>query len=91
MASSSFKEDLSLIAIRPPPPGKNYKLRRVYGPAKQANSGSPVFQGDALVGLNEISPFDAEIDGKKVTGLGVSIPRRIRGFLVRHGYGRLIE
>ena len=50
-----------------------------------------MFEGGALVGLNEVSPFNAEIDGKKVTGLGISIPQRIRGFLVRHGYGDLIE
>jgi hypothetical protein len=56
VATSSFREDLALLRIAAPPPGADFRLALVYGRALQANSGSPVFQGRALVGLHEISP-----------------------------------
>ena len=148
VATSTFREDLALLRIAPPPPGKGFLLRLapdfakgerrrsvdvmvttlegkpfvysgpiiedsvlwatsqpdengsanyvrlmacVYGGAVQANSGAPVFQGDRLVGLHEVSPYHAEIDGIGVIGLGISIPQRIRAFLEKHGYAKLLR
>jgi hypothetical protein len=61
----------------------------VYGGVREANSGTPAFEGDRLVGLVELHPLCAEIaneDGEpeEVVGIGVSVPSRIRRFLSAH-------
>ncbi len=65
----------------------------VHGGVRQANSGSPVFAGDALVGLCESSPAFANAPGGKqvLTGVMASRPGEILGFLGRHGYLHLVR
>lgn len=72
----------------------------VHGGVQQANSGTPVFDGDRLVGLNELHPFDATIeqigdDGqvarRRVVGIGTSTPQAIEAFLRGHGHGALAD
>ncbi len=72
----------------------------VFGGVKQANSGTPVFDGDRLMGLNELSPFAAQVanadgDGsgtpRQVTGIGASTPQAIDTFLREHGHAGLAD
>lgn len=72
----------------------------VHGGVQQANSGTPVFDGERLVGLNELHPFDATLekvgdDGQvrrqRVVGIGTSTPQAIEAFLRGHGHGALAD
>jgi len=72
----------------------------VHGGVQQANSGTPVFDGDRLVGLNELHPFDATFDAtgddgqtvrKRVVGIGTSSPQAIDAFLRSHGHSALAD
>jgi hypothetical protein len=70
----------------------------LFGGAISANSGSPAFEGQSLLGLHEVSPFEAYVTDpvkggppERVLGLGISTPARIRAFLSLVGYDHLIE
>lgn len=72
----------------------------VHGGVQQANSGTPIFDGDRLVGLNERQPFDATLekvgdDGqvakRRVVGIGASTPQAIEAFLRGHGHAALAD
>lgn len=72
----------------------------VHGGVQQANSGTPIFDGDRLVGLNELHPFDATFenvgdDGRvakqRVVGIGASTPQAIEAFLRGHGHAALAD
>lgn len=72
----------------------------IHGGVMQANSGTPVFDGDRLVGLNELHPFDATFektgdDGQttrqRVVGIGASSPQAIEAFLRGHGHAQLAD
>ena len=75
--------------------------RRSFLPAKSHRRASRSrFEGDRLIGLNEISPFQAELASQKngdgggrvreVVGIGISVPKRIRRFLEAIHYEYLI-
>lgn len=74
----------------------------VFGGVRQANSGTPVFDGDRLMGLNEVHPFGAKVatasaDGetvgteREVVGIGASTPQAIDAFLRRRGFAALAD
>lgn len=72
----------------------------LHGGILQANSGSPIFEGDRLVGIHHYSLFEAPVrrelpDGGSQTdtvrGLGVTTPARIRAFLEANNYDYVIE
>lgn len=72
----------------------------VHGGVQQANSGTPIFEGDRLVGLNELHPFDAtfektaadgQVGKQRVVGIGASTPQAIEAFLRAHGHGALAD
>jgi hypothetical protein len=65
----------------------------LHGGIVEANSGSPVFAGEKLVGLVESSPgFARALEGSDViSGVVVSTPQEIEAFLRECGYDLLIR
>ena len=72
----------------------------VHGGLRQANSGTPIFDGDRLVGLTAPGALDAVLedtgdDGaamrRKVTGIAASTPQEIDAFLRTNGHGALAD
>ncbi len=72
----------------------------LHGGILQANSGSPVFEGNQLIGINHYSPvqsFVRRVDASgariedTVYGIGVTTPSRIRAFLEANHYGHLLK
>lgn len=76
MSVSSFMPDES--------DGATWKLPKgtLHGGIVEANSGSPVFQGERLVGLAESSPGIGIKGSEILTGVQTSLPQTIRSFLV---------
>ena len=54
----------------------------LHGGVTQANSGSPVFEGERLVGLNESSPGIGNKGNTYYTGVQTSLPQTVRSFMV---------
>ena len=72
----------------------------VHGGVRQANSGTPIFDGDRLVGLAEPRTLDATIENvgtdgtvarRKVVGIGASTPQGIEAFLRANGHAALAD
>lgn len=58
----------------------------MHGGILQANSGSPIFDHERLVGLTETSPGLAARDGELHQGIITSLPETLRRFLKRCGH-----
>lgn len=72
----------------------------VHGGVRQANSGTPIFDGDRLVGIAEPRTLAATLENvgddgtvakKKVVGIGASTPQSIEAFLRSHGQATLAD
>ena len=72
----------------------------VHGGVRQANSGTPVFDGDRLVGLAQPRTITAMLENvgddgtvakKKVVGIGASTPQSIEAFLRANGPAALAD
>jgi len=61
----------------------------LHGGIREANSGSPVFEGEGLVGLVEMSPFFGSSEANPhelISGISISLPETVSEFLLKGGY-----